>query len=163
VAAPPEERIAAVEAALATGAAVLIDGLPAPHAEGAARLAPLLAAATAPVGCAFGLPFQPLFVRARRLLAAGALGHAREGRAWLRVGACRGRLRPGPAAGGGRRVRFRRGGAAGAARGFVRPRRGGRGAREPPLRRPHRRGPREARPRGRARGRHRRLVERARL
>ncbi|HTR97463.1 MAG TPA: Gfo/Idh/MocA family oxidoreductase [Candidatus Acidoferrales bacterium] len=85
VAAPAEERVAAVEAALASGRAVLIDGLPSPHAEGAARLAPALVRRDATVGCAFGLLFHPLFARARRLIAAGALGPLRELRASVNV------------------------------------------------------------------------------
>lgn len=85
VALPPEERAAAIEAAVAAGIAVLVDGLPSPHAEGAARLEPVLAAAQAPVGCATGVLFHPLFARAARLLAAGAIGAPADVRASVYV------------------------------------------------------------------------------
>ncbi len=81
VAVPREERVAAVEGALDAKLAVLVDGLPAAHGEGAARLAPRIESASAPVGCAVGALFHPLFARASRVLASGVLGRAHEVRA----------------------------------------------------------------------------------
>ncbi len=85
VASPPAERGAAIEGAVAAGLAVLVDGLPAAHAEGAARLEPVIAGARARVGCAGSALFHPLFARAARILAAGALGEVREVRASVYV------------------------------------------------------------------------------
>ena len=71
---PLEGRVPAADDAIAAGLAVLIDGAPAPHAEGAARLAASAATAPAPVACAAPVLFHPLFARAARLLAHGAIG-----------------------------------------------------------------------------------------
>jgi len=81
VCAPPQERVALIEAAIAAKLAVLVDGMPSPDAEGASRLEPLFAAAAAPVMCGAGVLFHPLFQRASRLLASGALGAQRQVRA----------------------------------------------------------------------------------
>ena len=85
VAAPPEDRGAALEAAVAAGLATLVDGLPVSHADGAARLATVIAGARAPVGCAFGVLFHPLFARAISVIEAGALGGLSEIRASVYV------------------------------------------------------------------------------
>jgi len=85
IALPAAERVAAVEAAIGAGLAVLVDGLPAPHAEGAARLAPVLDGARAPVGSATGALFHPLFARASHVLGAEAIGAVRELRASVYV------------------------------------------------------------------------------
>jgi predicted dehydrogenase len=85
IAAPPAERLAAIEAASAAGLAVMVDGLPVLHAEGAARLEPVLARARAPIGCSVGALFHPLFARAAQVLAGGALGAMREVRASVYV------------------------------------------------------------------------------
>jgi predicted dehydrogenase len=71
---PLADRVAAAEGAIEAGLALLIDGAPAPHAEGAARLAASAAAARASIACATPVLFHPLFARAARLLAQGALG-----------------------------------------------------------------------------------------
>jgi predicted dehydrogenase len=85
VAVPGPGRAEAVEAALDTGLAVLVDGLPALDGPGAARLATRIAAASTPVGCAAGPRFHPLFARAARLLGAGAIGAPRDVRASVYV------------------------------------------------------------------------------
>ncbi len=85
IALPASERTHAVEAAIGAGLAVLVDGLPAPRAEGAARLAPVLDGARAPVGVATGVLFHPLFARASHVLGAEAIGAVRELRASVYV------------------------------------------------------------------------------
>ena len=71
---PLPERVEAAEGAIRNGLALLIDGLPAPHAEGAARLGAAAATAKAPIACAAAMLFHPLFARAAHLLTHGALG-----------------------------------------------------------------------------------------
>ena len=85
VAAPLGERVALVESAVRAGLAVLVDGLPVTHAEGAARLAGALAGATAPVACGIGLLFHPLLARAVSVVGAGGIGAPREIRASVYV------------------------------------------------------------------------------
>lgn len=85
IATEPATRGAAIEAALAANLAVLVDGLPAFDAAGSAALAPRIAASRAPVGCAVGALFHPLFARASRVLAADAIGAVREVRASVYV------------------------------------------------------------------------------
>jgi predicted dehydrogenase len=81
IATPRADREAAIEAALTAGLAVLVDGLPVPSVEAADRLAPRLAAAGAPVGCAVGTLFHPLFARASQVLGTGGIGEPRDVRA----------------------------------------------------------------------------------
>ncbi len=85
IAVPPQARAAAIESALDTGLAVLVDGLPAFDSGGVARLAPRIAAAGMPVGCAVGALFHPLFARASRVLGADGIGAVREVRASVYV------------------------------------------------------------------------------
>jgi predicted dehydrogenase len=85
IAVPPEARADAIESSLDAGLAVLVDGLPAFDGEGVARLAPRIAAAGAPVGCAVGALFHPLFARASRVLGANGIGAVREVRASVYV------------------------------------------------------------------------------
>jgi predicted dehydrogenase len=82
---PPEDRIAAIEAAVKGELAVLVDGLPVTHAEGASRLEGVIAGARAPVGCGIGLLFHPLFARAVSVIGTGVLGSLREIRASVYV------------------------------------------------------------------------------
>lgn len=86
--APAAERVEALEAAVAAGLDVLVDGLPVAHAEGAARLEPLLAPPSpdeAKVACGWASLHHPLFASGTRLLAAGTLGTLRQVRASVYV------------------------------------------------------------------------------
>jgi predicted dehydrogenase len=85
IATTPDVRLEAIEAALDAGLAVLVDGLPAFDTAGVARLAPRFAAPVAPVGCAIGALFHPLFARASRVLGSDALGTVKEVRASVYV------------------------------------------------------------------------------
>jgi predicted dehydrogenase len=82
---PGGERVAAIEGAIGAGLAVLVDGLPVTHAEGAKRLESAIASARAPVGCGIGLLFHPLFARAVSVIGADVLGRLREIRASVYV------------------------------------------------------------------------------
>jgi len=85
IATPVHEREAAIGAALDAGLAVLVDGLPVPDAAAASRLAPRIAAAQAPFGCAVGALFHPLFARASQVLGSGGIGEPRDVRASVYV------------------------------------------------------------------------------
>jgi predicted dehydrogenase len=85
IASPAEERLEQIEAAIGAGLAVLVDGLPVTHAEGAGRLEPLIAGSRAPVGCGIGVLFHPLFARAISVLQSNALGPLSEIRASVYV------------------------------------------------------------------------------
>lgn len=85
VSGPQEDRVAAIESAVRAGLAVLVDGLPVLHAEGASRIEGAMSGARAPVGCGIGLLFHPLFARAASVLGAAGLGELREIRASVYV------------------------------------------------------------------------------